>query len=273
MVSPPDEGVGGITPGIFFCDFWCQIRIWGQFGTENKLIEGQPNEYDVICRNTSVLAFHLWPTIFAERRCGSKIFAGTEFNRVPAALHPWFWVWTRLGSRKYVLGVVPDPQWEGAFLGVILGHTQACMQLMYSTLFARGSSDAGPLSTVNIEIRWWRNSWLPEARHFLSRRHNSVRSCVCQPAQQGMATGHFVHLHRTAELKIQQPDPTCSGFRATADNHNLDSHTGVAVYHTVTLCEYCDNRNKWSKNLDERPHRSGHPEKVPLPLGDPCPST
>jgi len=28
----------------------------GQFGSENKLIEGQPNEYDVICRNASVLA-------------------------------------------------------------------------------------------------------------------------------------------------------------------------------------------------------------------------
>jgi len=27
--------------------------------------EGQPNEYNVICRNASVLAFHLWPTIFA----------------------------------------------------------------------------------------------------------------------------------------------------------------------------------------------------------------
>ena len=38
-------------------------RVWGQFGPENKLIEGQPNEYDVICRNASVLAFHLWPTI------------------------------------------------------------------------------------------------------------------------------------------------------------------------------------------------------------------
>jgi len=37
----------------------------GQFGPENKLTEGQPNEYDVICRNASVLAFHLWPTIFA----------------------------------------------------------------------------------------------------------------------------------------------------------------------------------------------------------------
>ena len=30
-----------------------------------KLIEGQPNEYGVICRNAVVLAFHLWPTIFA----------------------------------------------------------------------------------------------------------------------------------------------------------------------------------------------------------------
>ena len=38
---------------------------WEQFGPENKLIEGQPNQYDVICRNISVLAFHLWPTIFA----------------------------------------------------------------------------------------------------------------------------------------------------------------------------------------------------------------
>ena len=26
----------------------------GQFGPENKLIEGQPNEYDVICQNASV---------------------------------------------------------------------------------------------------------------------------------------------------------------------------------------------------------------------------
>ena len=32
---------------------------------QKKIIEGQPNEYDVICRNASVLAFHLWPTIFA----------------------------------------------------------------------------------------------------------------------------------------------------------------------------------------------------------------
>ena len=50
---------------IFFEIFDAKSHIWGQFGPENKLIEGQPNEYDVICRNASVLAFHLWPTIFA----------------------------------------------------------------------------------------------------------------------------------------------------------------------------------------------------------------
>jgi len=115
MVSPPDEGVGGITPEIFFAIFDAKSSFGGNLGQKNKLIEGQPNEYDVICRNISVLAFHLWPTIFAERSCGSKIFAGTAFNRVPAALHPWFWVWTRLGSRNHVLGVVPDPNGKGHF--------------------------------------------------------------------------------------------------------------------------------------------------------------
>ena len=44
------------------------------------------NEYDVICRNASVLAFHLWPTIFVDIS-GSKIFA-TAFHHVPPPLHP-----------------------------------------------------------------------------------------------------------------------------------------------------------------------------------------
>jgi len=61
----PLTGSGGVTPGNFFEIFLAKSRVWGQFGTENKLIEGQPNEYDVICRNASALAFHLWPTIFA----------------------------------------------------------------------------------------------------------------------------------------------------------------------------------------------------------------
>jgi len=52
--------------GVIFLEiFDAKSRVWGQFGPENKLIEGQPNEYDVICRNASVFAFHLWPTIFA----------------------------------------------------------------------------------------------------------------------------------------------------------------------------------------------------------------
>ena len=64
-------GPGVSPPGKFLEIFDAKSRVWGQFGPkrerqfgpENKLIEGQPNEYDVFCRN--VLAFHLWPTIFA----------------------------------------------------------------------------------------------------------------------------------------------------------------------------------------------------------------
>ena len=56
----------------------------GQFGPENKLIEGQPNEYDVIYRNASVLAFHLWPTIFAGAPfLFHKIFAGQRSIAFP----------------------------------------------------------------------------------------------------------------------------------------------------------------------------------------------
>ena len=47
-------------PGNFFEIFDTKSSIWGQFGPENKLIEGQPYEYNVKCRNASV-----WPTIFA----------------------------------------------------------------------------------------------------------------------------------------------------------------------------------------------------------------
>jgi len=55
-----------VLPPEFFEIFDAKSRVWGQFRPENKLIEVQPNEYDVICRNdASVLAFHLWLTIFA----------------------------------------------------------------------------------------------------------------------------------------------------------------------------------------------------------------
>jgi len=60
----PLRGSGGVTPGKFLRFLMPNPAFGGQFGPENKLIEGQPNEYDVICWNASVLAFHLWPTIF-----------------------------------------------------------------------------------------------------------------------------------------------------------------------------------------------------------------
>jgi len=74
-------GVGRPYP-LRFDIFDAKSRVWGQFEPEKKLIEGQPNEYDVICRNASVLAFHLWPTIFA----------GTAFHRVPAPLDAWVYL-------------------------------------------------------------------------------------------------------------------------------------------------------------------------------------
>jgi len=60
-------------PENFFEIFDAKSRVWGQLGPENKLIEGQPNEYDVICRNPSVLAFHLWPV--ANDICQSAVSA------------------------------------------------------------------------------------------------------------------------------------------------------------------------------------------------------
>ena len=51
-------GCGRGSSEIFFDIFDAKARVWGQFGSENKLIKGQPNEYDVICRNASVSAFH-----------------------------------------------------------------------------------------------------------------------------------------------------------------------------------------------------------------------
>jgi len=35
---------GGVTPRKFFEIFDAKSRIWGHFGPENKLIEGQPND-------------------------------------------------------------------------------------------------------------------------------------------------------------------------------------------------------------------------------------
>jgi len=45
-------GVGrGVTSRNFLDVFGAKSHVCGQFGPENKLIEGQPNEYDMICWN------------------------------------------------------------------------------------------------------------------------------------------------------------------------------------------------------------------------------
>jgi len=77
-----------VSPPEYFKEiFDAKSRVWGQFGPENKPIEGQPNEYDVICLNASVLAFTCGQRYLPEHRSGSKInFAGTAFHRVPAPL-------------------------------------------------------------------------------------------------------------------------------------------------------------------------------------------
>jgi len=85
--SLPLRGSRVLPSANFFEIFDAKSRVWGQYGPENKLIEGQPNEYDVIRRNVSVLAFHLWPTYLPERRSGTKLFARTAFHHVPAPLH------------------------------------------------------------------------------------------------------------------------------------------------------------------------------------------
>jgi len=67
--SPPlAEGVQGVPPENFFEIFDAKSRVWGQFGPENKLIEGQPNEHDVICRNASVLACCIHTSDIARRQ-------------------------------------------------------------------------------------------------------------------------------------------------------------------------------------------------------------
>jgi len=74
----------------FFEIFDVKSRVWGQFGPESELIEGQPNEYDVISRSAARERSTCGQRYLPERRSGSKIFAGTAFHRVPAPLHPWF---------------------------------------------------------------------------------------------------------------------------------------------------------------------------------------
>jgi len=85
-------------PGKFFEIFLMPNPV---IGPEYKLIEGQPNEYDVICRNAVSVPPVANDTVYLpECRSGSKIFAGTAFHRVPAPLHP-------CSIHIIVFGVVP----------------------------------------------------------------------------------------------------------------------------------------------------------------------
>ena len=59
------------------------------FGPENKLIEGQPNEYNVICRNASVLSFHLWPTVFAGAPFRLQNICQNGVPPRSRTTHPW----------------------------------------------------------------------------------------------------------------------------------------------------------------------------------------
>jgi len=47
-VAPSRRGGPEVSPPESFCEiFDAKSRVWRQFGPENKLFEGQPNEYDV----------------------------------------------------------------------------------------------------------------------------------------------------------------------------------------------------------------------------------
>jgi len=80
----PLRGSGGLTPGKIVDIFDAKSRFWGQFGPENKLIEGQPNEYDVICRNAQC-----WRSTCGQRYLPERVLASKYFpkRRSTAFLH------------------------------------------------------------------------------------------------------------------------------------------------------------------------------------------
>ena len=79
----PPRGLGVSPRKFFFETFDAKSPVWGQFGPENNLIEGQPNEYDVICRNASVLAFHLGP-VPAPKYLPERRFSAFPHQYTPA---------------------------------------------------------------------------------------------------------------------------------------------------------------------------------------------
>jgi len=79
-----------LPPEIFFYRFLMPNPAFGgQFGPQNKLIEGQPNEYEWFAVTLQCWRSTCGQRYLPERRSSSNIFAGTAFHRVPAPLHPW----------------------------------------------------------------------------------------------------------------------------------------------------------------------------------------
>lgn len=58
-----------------------------------------------------------------------------------------FRVWT---TRKPLVGGLASPRGKASFWGVTLRHSQICSWSIFSTVFARGSSDAASDNSVAI---------------------------------------------------------------------------------------------------------------------------
>ena len=94
-------GAGGGHPRNFFLRFLMPNPALGvgQFGPETKLIEGQPNEYDVICRNEIV--YNTRPKTVTHPSCNRARRALTSFMRRTALTTRAFQFAIRIDSIRY----------------------------------------------------------------------------------------------------------------------------------------------------------------------------
>jgi len=92
-------GAGGGHPRNFFEIFDAKSRVGGQFGPETKLIEGQPDEYDVICRNEMV--YNTRPKTVTHPSCNRARRALTSFMRRTALTTRAFQFAIRIYSIRY----------------------------------------------------------------------------------------------------------------------------------------------------------------------------
>jgi len=77
------RGSEGITPGNFLRFLMPNPAFGEQFGPENKLIEGQPNEYDVICPERLSVSV---PPVANDRPICRSAVPAPKFHRVPTPL-------------------------------------------------------------------------------------------------------------------------------------------------------------------------------------------